>query len=99
LIWAPCARLPPWPITSPLKSGRFSPGTTQLLALAPRLTEGVADWRDPQAVLRAVRGWVQSSLAEASQPGRAVYVAVADGRVAGIVTVCEQKHFSGQIGA
>lgn len=71
----------------------------QVLALAPRLTEGVAAWRDPLLVLRAVRGWVQSSLDTASQPGHAVYVAIADGRVAGLVTISEQAHFTGQVDA
>lgn len=71
----------------------------QVLALAPRLAEGVAAWRDPQPVLRAVRGWVESSLDAASQPDHAVYVAIADGRVAGVVTVCERAHFTGQVDA
>jgi ribosomal protein S18 acetylase RimI-like enzyme len=71
----------------------------QVLALAPRLAEGVAGWRDGRAVLRAVCGWVESSLDSAGQPGRAVYVAVADGRVAGVVTVCERAHFTGQVDA
>jgi ribosomal protein S18 acetylase RimI-like enzyme len=67
------------------------------LALAPRLTEGVAAWREPEAVLRAVCGWVQSSVDAAGQPDRAVYVAIADGRVAGVVTVAEKEHFIGQV--
>ena len=71
----------------------------QVLALAPRLVEGVAAWRDPQAVRRTVRGWVESSLDTASQPGHAVYVAIADGRVAGMVTISEQAHFTGQVDA
>lgn len=71
----------------------------QVLALAPRLVEGVAAWRDAQTVQRAVRGWVESSLASASQPGHALYVAIADGGVAGMVSVCEQTHFTGQVDA
>jgi ribosomal protein S18 acetylase RimI-like enzyme len=71
----------------------------QVLALAPRLTEGVAAWRDPGAVLEAVRGWVSSSLDSAAQPGHAVYVAVAAGRVGGVVTVAERRHFTGQADA
>ena len=63
----------------------------QVLALASRLAEGVAAWRDPQAVLRAVSGWVESSLGTASEPGHVVYVAVADARVAGVVTVAEWR--------
>lgn len=71
----------------------------RVLALAPRLVEGVAAWRDPQAVRRSVYGWVESSLDTAGQPGHAVYVAIAHGRVAGVVTVCEQAHFTGQVDA
>jgi len=77
----------------PIQRGDHS----EALALAPRLTEGVAAWREPQAVLRAVDGWVRSSVDAADQPGRAVYVAVADGRIAGLVTVGERKHFTGQL--
>jgi hypothetical protein len=55
----------------PVEIRLLQPGDhTQVLALAPRLTEGVAAWRDSQAVLRAVCGWVESSLDSASQPGR-----------------------------
>jgi GNAT superfamily N-acetyltransferase len=39
----------------------------------------------------------ESSLGTASQQGHAVYVAIADGRVAGVVTVCERRHFTGQL--
>jgi ribosomal protein S18 acetylase RimI-like enzyme len=71
----------------------------QVLALASRLAEGVAPWRDPKAVRHAACGWVESSLDTASQPDHAVYVAIADGRVAGVVTICERKHFTGQVDA
>jgi ribosomal protein S18 acetylase RimI-like enzyme len=71
----------------------------QVLELAPRLTEGVANWRDPHATSCAVHGWVESSLGTASQQGHAVYVAIADGRVGGVVTVCERRHFTGQVDA
>jgi len=50
---------------------------SQMLALAPRLTEGVAPWRDPAAVRRAAQNWVQTSIDTAAQPGHAVYVAIA----------------------
>jgi len=40
-----------------------------------------------------------ASIGSAGQPGHAVYVAVAGGRVAGVVTVCEQTHFTGQTDA
>ena len=84
----------------PVEIRPVQPGDrAQVLALAPRLTEGVAAWRDPRAVLRAVCGWVESSLDSAGQPGHAVYVAVSEGRVAGVVTVCERAHFTGQADA
>jgi ribosomal protein S18 acetylase RimI-like enzyme len=69
------------------------------MALAPRLTEGVAPWRDPRAVLAAVHGWVSDSADQAGEDGHAFYVAVAGDQVAGLVTVSEQAHFSGQVDA
>jgi ribosomal protein S18 acetylase RimI-like enzyme len=72
---------------------------SQVLALAPRLTEWVAAWREPEAVLAAVQGWVRDSLSTAAEPGHAVYVAVADDTIVGVVTVCERTHFTGQVDA
>jgi ribosomal protein S18 acetylase RimI-like enzyme len=71
----------------------------QVLALAPRLTEGVAPWRDPEAVARAVRGWVADSVDAAAEPGHAVLVADLGGRIAGVVTLAERTHFTGQVDA
>jgi ribosomal protein S18 acetylase RimI-like enzyme len=71
----------------------------QVLELAPRLTEGVAPWRDPAAVSRAVHGWMAGSLAAADEPGHAVFVAELGGRVAGVITVAEHAHFTGQVDA
>jgi hypothetical protein len=71
----------------------------QVMDLAPRLSEGVAAWRDPEAVGRAVRGWVAGSLETAAEPGHAVFVAEADGEIAGVVTVTEKAHFTGQVDA
>jgi GNAT superfamily N-acetyltransferase len=70
-----------------------------LLALSPRLTTGVAPWRDPARVAAAVRGWIESSLASASQDGCAVLVAEVNGQVAGLVSVAERQHFSGETDA
>jgi ribosomal protein S18 acetylase RimI-like enzyme len=72
---------------------------SQVLALAPRLTEWVAAWREPRAVLQAVQGWITTSLGHASQSGHMVYVAVSGGGVVGVVTVCESAHFTGQVDA
>lgn len=71
-----------------------------VLALAPRLAEGVAAWRDPAAVDTAVQGWVHGSLAAAESSDSAVFVAedrAASGHVLGFVTVGERTHFSGAV--
>lgn len=70
-----------------------------VLALAPRLTEWVASWRDPVAVLAAVQGWVNDSLDAIARPGHAVYVAAMGDGIAGFVTVTERTHFTGQADA
>ena len=85
---------------APAQIRPFRPGDrSQVLALAPRLTEGVAPWRDPAAVRRAAQNWVQTSIDTVGQPGHAVYVAIASERVVGVVTIREQTHFSGQTDA
>ena len=65
-----------------------------VMALAPRLTEGVAPWRDPVAVRRAVEDWVERSLESAERDGHAVFVADVAGEVVGFVSVGEREHFS-----
>jgi ribosomal protein S18 acetylase RimI-like enzyme len=70
-----------------------------VLALAPRLTEGVAAWRDPEAVLDAVVGWVRDSIDTGGDPDHLVLVAEIDGRVAGFVTAVERRHWSGSADA
>lgn len=66
-----------------------------LTELSPRLTIGVAPWRSPEKVAGAVRGWIESSLAQAQHDGHAVMVAVLDDQIAGIVSVAEHKHWTG----
>ena len=86
--------------TAPAQIRPFQPGDrSQVLALAPRLTERVAPWRDPAAVRRAAQHWVQTSIDTAAQPGHAVYVAIAGDRVVGVVSIREQNHFTGQADA
>ncbi|MFF5205816.1 GNAT family N-acetyltransferase [Streptosporangium sp. NPDC000396] len=70
-----------------------------VVTLAPRLTEGVAVWRDADAVALAVRGWVTSSLDQDGRDGHGVLVAISDGCVAGFVTVTTRRHFTGQVDA
>lgn len=70
-----------------------------VVTLADRLTEGVASWRDPDAVLRSVRGWVEGSV-DGALGGRgdvAVIVADDDGDLAGFVSVTTKAHFTGQV--
>ncbi len=56
-----------------------------VLNLVPRLTIGVAPWRDHVAVAAAVRGWIDKS----TEPngGGAAFVAVAERGVVGFVSV------------
>jgi GNAT superfamily N-acetyltransferase len=70
-----------------------------LLELSPRLTTGAAPWRDPEKVAAAARGWIESSLASAHEDGRAVLVALLDGRVAGMLSLAEREHFTAEMDA
>lgn len=91
------------PAVRPLKSADHA----ALRALAPRLAEGVAAWRDHAAVDRTVRAWVEEALCGSSDsgadvtapPGRAVLVAEVDGRVAGFVSLGTRTHFTGELDA
>ncbi|MFB6724562.1 GNAT family N-acetyltransferase [Kribbella sp. NPDC056345] len=66
-----------------------------VLALAPRLTEGVAPWRDTAQVLAAVTAWVSEALERADERDRFVYVAELTGAVAGFVSGQLRSHWSG----
>ena len=68
-----------------------------LLELAERLQEGVAPWRDPQEVRRAVIDWVGESLADLSDADSAAFVAERDGEVVGFVCASERSHFTGEV--
>ncbi|HUA29556.1 MAG TPA: GNAT family N-acetyltransferase [Streptosporangiaceae bacterium] len=70
-----------------------------LLELSARLTIGAAPWRDPAGLAAAARGWIESSLASAHEDGHAVLVALLDGRVAGLVSLAEWRHFTGEVEA
>ena len=52
-----------------------------------RLREGVAPWRDANAVLAAVTEWVRGSLGGAEGDVQAVFVADDGDRIVGLVTV------------
>lgn len=74
-----------------------------VLALADRLTVGVAPWRDAAAVARTVRSWVADALTDAlSAAGRStspVWVARAGGEVVGFVHVGTREHWAGGVDA
>jgi ribosomal protein S18 acetylase RimI-like enzyme len=67
-----------------------------VIALADRLCEGVARWRDPEAVLIAVRGWVRSSFDAREDRDHAVLMAELDGSIVGFVTSSPSQHWSGE---
>lgn len=70
-----------------------------ILALAPRLTEGKPPWRDDDAWLSAVRGWMADATQAAGRDDSAVFVAVDGDQIAGVVHVAERTHFTGQVDA
>lgn len=59
----------------------------------------LAPWRDRDRVLAAATGWVRDAADAAGQPDHAVYAAEQDGIVAGLVSVSERRHFTGQVDA
>ncbi len=84
----------------PFQAREYNPADRDaVIALAPRLTDGMPTWREPAAWLSAVRGWVRDSAVNAGQPGHAMYVAVAGEQVVGLVSVSERTHFTGQVDA
>jgi ribosomal protein S18 acetylase RimI-like enzyme len=65
-----------------------------VLALAPRLSVGVAPWRPAEGVRSAVRTWFEESI-DAAGEEHPVFVARLAGEVVGMVAVEEQRHWSG----
>jgi GNAT superfamily N-acetyltransferase len=68
-----------------------------IVGMAERLREGVASWRDPQEVRRAVIGWVRESLANLADRDTGAFVAERNGEVVGFVCVSERSHFTGEV--
>jgi ribosomal protein S18 acetylase RimI-like enzyme len=65
------------------------------MTMSDRLTEGVAEWRDHDAVRRAVLEWLD----ESSSPefdGHAL-VAADDSTIAGFISVSTTTHFAGEV--
>jgi GNAT superfamily N-acetyltransferase len=67
-----------------------------LLALAPRLAEGVAPWRNHEQALTAGRGWLEDSLAAMAKGEGTVFVAAAGDEVAGVISIRPSRHFTGE---
>ena len=68
-----------------------------LIEMSERLREGVAPWRDPQEVRRAVIGWVREPLANLAGADNGAFVAERNGEVVGFVCVSERPHFTGEV--
>lgn len=67
-----------------------------VLALAGRLTVGIAPWRDAERWAEVSRGWVQEALVAADGERSQVFVVTGvDGRVAGFVSVGTRTHVTG----
>ena len=67
-----------------------------ILGLAPRLAEGVAPWRDQGAARNAGRKWLDGSLDDALAGTGAVFVAVEQGDLVGVISVHPSTHFTGE---
>ena len=64
-----------------------------VLALAPRLAEGVAPWRGQEQARAAGARWLEDSLGSAEG---IVLVAVGGDTVAGVISVRPATHFTGE---
>lgn len=71
--------------------------TPGVLALAARLAEGVAPWRDRAAAATAGSQWLEGSLAAAGRGEGIVFLAVAGDAVAGVIAARPTKHFTGEL--
>src|ERR1700749_1570040 len=87
-------------MSEPVQIREYAPADRDaIMALAPRLTEGKAPWRDDDAWLAAARSWIADGAESAGTPGNAVFVAVDGDQVVGVVHAAERTHFTGQIDA
>jgi ribosomal protein S18 acetylase RimI-like enzyme len=86
-------------------TGADRPG---VVALASRLAEGVAPWRDQQEARNAGRRWLESSLDGAAAGTGAVFLAVdeaasaapaspAAGGIVGVLSIHPSRHFTGEL--
>lgn len=69
--------------------------TSFIMSLAPRLTIGMARWRNAEKKLEAVRGWLEGSIANVGK-GTMIFVAEnEEGKQSGFATVTSNHHFTG----
>lgn len=73
--------------------------TRGVLALAPRLAEGIAPWRNRAAAESAGCRWLEDSLTVASRGEGVVLVAVVGDVVVGVISARPTGHFSGECDA
>ena len=67
-----------------------------IFALAPRLAEGVAPWRDAGMARAAGQRWLRDSIAAAAAGDGAVFVAADGGTIVGVISVKASRHFTGE---
>lgn len=70
-----------------------------VIALARRLTTGVAPWRDHTAVAQTTTDWVADAVAGHDLAVAPVFVAVAHDRVLGFAAGGTRKHWAGGVDA
>lgn len=66
-----------------------------ILALAPRLLIGMAEWRDRERSLEAIRQWVTASMNRRPQDGTMLVATEASGKLLGFIGLEASRHFSG----
>ncbi len=69
------------------------PDRERVLAVAGRLTEGFAPWRDPQKVQATIEQWAQSAVDKAGEDDRCMFVIEAEGVVVGFGSAIVQDHY------
>jgi GNAT superfamily N-acetyltransferase len=67
-----------------------------VMALADRLSIGVAPWRDPSAVAGAVRSWVAGSIEGVDPEDSPVFVAADARDLVGFVSCGRRAHWTGE---
>ena len=67
-----------------------------IFALAPRLAEGLAPWRDQDVARSAGQRWLADSLAAVATGDGAVFVAADGDAIVGVISVRASRHFTGE---